>query len=74
MAQLLFVLLIIFIALGVYRCDGDQQAPATTTDGEPAAPLTQLEQTASIPKRVETEARQQVEAINERNRQMLDKY
>lgn len=72
MAQLLFVLLILFAAIGIYRCDAPSSNLTDTGPADP--PVTRLESTLGQPARVQEAARQQVDMINQRNQEMLDRY
>lgn len=67
MIQLLFGILIIAAAIGLYRCQNetpDQQGNASPS-------VQQLQQT---PMKVEQEINQQVDAINRRNQENLNRY
>lgn len=66
MAQLLLVLLIVAVAIGIYRCNGPGE-------GE-SAPAPPLEQTLQAPKNVESEVNRQVDIINQKNRETLNRY
>lgn len=72
MAQLLFVLLILFAAIGFFRCESPESGGSGTSPTE--APMTRLETTLNQPARVQESARQQVEMINKRNEEILKQY
>ena len=67
MAQLLFVVLIILASIGAYRCQGEDK----TVEYQPATRLQQYQQT---PGRVEQEVNSQVDEINKRNQEILNRY
>lgn len=67
MAQLVLVILIMAAAFGIYRCSGSE-----TADTEKAR--FDLEKTLQAPAQIEQEMKQQVDQINQRNRETLDRY
>ena len=67
MAQLVLVILIMAAAFGIYRCSGSETADANKSRSD-------LEKTLQAPARVEQEMKQQVDQVNQRNREMLDRY
>lgn len=69
MIQLLFGILIIAAAIGLLRCQDESADTESKTLSSP--PVQQMQQT---PKRVEQEINQQVDAINRRNQDTLNRY
>ncbi len=67
MIQLLFGILIIAAAIGLFRCQDESGEPPTDAPSS----VQQLQQT---PQRVEQEINQQVDAINRRNQENLNRY
>jgi hypothetical protein len=62
-AQLLFVILAILVAIGLFRCQGD----------DASGPATQMEQLQQTPGHVEQQIGTQVDAINQRNQELLNR-
>ena len=69
MIQLLFGILIIAAAIGLFRCQDESAEEPHNSLTNP--PVQQMQQT---PKRVESEINQQVDAINRRNQETLKRY
>jgi hypothetical protein len=62
-AQLLFVILVILVAIGLFR----------SQDGDVSDPATRMEQLQETPANVEQQIGTQVEAINQRNQDLLNR-
>ena len=63
MAQLLFVILVILVAIGLFRCQDD----------DVSGPATRMQQLQETPGNVEQQIGSQVEAINQRNQELLNR-
>lgn len=70
MAPLLIVILIIAAAIGIYRCNASD--PTATSPDETTA--SRFERTLQAPREVENAMQGQVDAINQRNQEMLQRY
>mgnify|MGYP001817799259 FL=1 len=70
MAQLLVIVLISAVSVGLYRCNN----AATTTASPDNSAASRLEQTLQAPRDVEKAMQDQVDAINQRNQEMLQRY
>jgi predicted negative regulator of RcsB-dependent stress response len=67
MGQFVLVILVVAAVFGIYRCNGSQ-----TDNTEKAG--SNLDATLQAPAQVKQTLEQQVELINQRNRETLDRY